>query len=189
MLRRFNLTEDNQPSSKNFLVTIESGVSQYALDTGCPVFWAIVNQSNIIEAESRFLGPFVHIPSAGEAASGVYSIRDFAGVNPNEEYEENSLMVFYGKLIMTQGLEYNEVNVSDVFDGISFKFDSSYVDPLPATDEEIIISFRRSVTTDSGVRSVSVIDGGLYPDNPTGIIVELTGFTPGDIVQLYTIYR
>lgn len=189
MQRRFSLSEDNKPISSSFSVEIQSGVTQYTLTTGVPVSWAIVSQSNVLETYSNtLLGPFPHTPTVTEESSGEYDIQTITGIDSAALYELGSLMVFYNGQLMTRAVEYNEEDGSSVVDRHSFTFDVAELSPLPATTDQIVVSYKQYIAV-SGEGSVSISSVGLYPENPTGILVDLTGFTAGETVAVNVIYR
>jgi len=183
MIRRFALASDNLPITTSFSIDIETWVTRYFLDTGTRVNWAIITQSNVSATGANFfVGPY----SWEADGSQTYDIS--AKVGESISYIEDSLMLFYNGQLLSQVDEYEETNVSGLFDGHSFKFKDAFT-PLPVSGEFLAVAFRdANAVSLTGNETVAIASDGIYPDVSSGMYVDLVGFTAGVTINLIIVF-
>jgi hypothetical protein len=186
MIRRYAIAEDNKPVTTSFTVIIVSGQTRYFLETGTRVYWSLITESNVTQGGVDTLsGPFPHTPTAGEASSGLYSIRSISGVSATAEYISGSLMVYYNGQLLSKDDQFSE-NAN----GYNFTFSGDSLDPdFPDATEDVSVAFRDSnLVVLGGSEAISIPSDGYYPDAATGFYVTLSGFSTGVTVNLTTTY-
>lgn len=183
MIRIFQLSQDNVPVSTT-ISEEASALGYISVETGTPVSWAIIVQSNVsLTNNTPDRGPY-YTPTPG--SGNPYSIRSFTDVAVDATYVSKSLKVYYNGQLLTRDVEYTEDSSYE----FSFIIGGSGLPEAPDSIDTIAISYRISEAGGTvGSKTVRVDKDSFYPNQATGFKILYENFSLGDPINLEIIYR